>query len=498
MSDPVLHIKDSYYFEFPKALLPSKLTDKAQFPGVWVKNDDQFQTWEAERLCHELEHAKLPGMPDEHTLLHDWNHWQHAGANHENFARPLDVYLEMQAAQVEAGYQSLVKQAKLAKKSPPGFEDYLSGLKGHAADSAWIARFLHNPANAKSWKQMKEKAGGKEALAAFKKDESIKWSDSKLAHYNAHLSGKVVLDPQPFGELRNLYEKESGFCISKFMILEVVIGVLLFVVFSWVAGRLKSSTAPKGRLLNLLEVFLLFIRDQIARPAIGGGHHEEHGDHGHGEHGHGDAVHSHDAHHAHDSHGHTHKAHAVHVNEGDRFVPLLWTIFFFVLLCNLFGAIPWLGAPTGSFATTFALAMVTFVTVVVSGMIKFGVAGFFLNQIPTMDLPLPLAILLKPMIFAIEILGLLIKHLVLSIRLLANMVAGHLVILGIMGLAFGAQAAANFSAPDVPAWQWWLTATIAVVGSTLFNVLELFVAFLQAYIFTFLSALFIGAAVHKH
>jgi F-type H+-transporting ATPase subunit a len=142
--------------------------------------------------------------------------------------------------------------------------------------------------------------------------------------------------------------------------------------------------------------------------------------------------------------------------------------------------------------------MVTFVTVVVSGMMKFGVIGFFLNQIPSMDLPLPLAMILKPMIFAIEILGLMIKHLVLSIRLLANMVAGHLVILGIMGLAFGAQAAMNFSAPDVPAWQWWLTATIAVVGSTLFNVLELFVAFLQAYIFTFLSALFIGASVHKH
>jgi F-type H+-transporting ATPase subunit a len=93
-------------------------------------------------------------------------------------------------------------------------------------------------------------------------------------------------------------------------------------------------------------------------------------------------------------------------------------------------------------------------------------------------------------------LGLCIKHGVLAVRLLANMVAGHLVILGIMGLAFGADAALNYI--NKPTWQWGLTAFIAVAATSAFNVLELFVAFLQAYIITFLSALFIGAAVHKH
>jgi F-type H+-transporting ATPase subunit a len=113
-----------------------------------------------------------------------------------------------------------------------------------------------------------------------------------------------------------------------------------------------------------------------------------------------------------------------------------------------------------------------------------------------MSLALPLALVIKPMLLAIELLGFCIKHLVLAIRLLANMVAGHLVLLGVMGLAFGAVAALKFSvAPD---WQWWLTAVISVVASTLFSCLELFVAFLQAYIFTFLSALFIGAAIHHH
>jgi F-type H+-transporting ATPase subunit a len=142
------------------------------------------------------------------------------------------------------------------------------------------------------------------------------------------------------------------------------------------------------------------------------------------------------------------------------------------------------------------MAGVTFLTVLAAGMMQFGVVGFFLNQIPGMDLPWYMAIVIKPMILLIELLGLGIKHGVLAVRLLANMVAGHLVILGIMGLAFGAEAAMQFS--DQPGWMWGVTAVIAVVASAAFNVLELFVAFLQAYIITFLSALFIGAAIHKH
>ena len=177
-------------------------------------------------------------------------------------------------------------------------------------------------------------------------------------------------------------------------------------------------------------------------------------------------------------------------HDGDRFVPLLLTLFFFVLGCNLLGMVPWAGSPTAAFAVTLSLAGVTLLTVVVAGMRKFGFLGFFGNQVPSMDLPLPLAIILKPAIFLIEMVGLLIKHGILAVRLLANMVAGHLVLLGIMGLI---STAATYS------MGLWATVTgISVVSCTLFSVLELFVAFLQAYIFTFLSALFIGAAVHQH
>ena len=301
-----------------------------------------------------------------------------------------------------------------------------------------------------------------------------------VAAFNEALSGKILI-PQPFGEQKSLYAMKSGFGISKYMILEVVLAALLFWVFTRLAAKLRSGEPAKGRFANLFETMILFVRDQIARPAIDShDHHEDH-DHHHAEHGDGHG-------HARASTGHAPALLAKH--DGDRFVPLLLTLFFFVLGCNLLGMVPWAGSPTASFAVTLALAGVTLGTVVVAGMRKFGFLGFFFNQIPSMDLPLVLAIVLKPLIFLIEMAGLLIKHGILAVRLLANMVAGHLVLLGIMGLI---SAAAAYSTGM------WATVTgISVVSCTLFSVLELFVAFLQAYIFTFLSALFIGAAVHQH
>jgi F-type H+-transporting ATPase subunit a len=266
-----------------------------------------------------------------------------------------------------------------------------------------------------------------------------------IAEFNSELSGKILI-PQPFARLKNLYETESGFGISKFMIIETVIALLLVFMFKRYGDQIRSGDAPRGKFWNAIDATMLYIRDKVARPAIG----------------------EHDA-------GH--------------FVPLLWTIFFFILACNLSGMLPWVGSPTGAFGTTLALALVTFGTVLVSGMRKFGVLGFWVNQVPHMELPIWLSPL-KLMIFAIEVLGLFIKHGVLAVRLLANMVAGHLVLLGIMGIIVTAAVGSTGS---------WATATTtSVLGSTLFSCLELLVAFLQAYVFTFLSALFISAAVHHH
>ncbi|MGC4003519.1 MAG: F0F1 ATP synthase subunit A [Pirellulales bacterium] len=208
------------------------------------------------------------------------------------------------------------------------------------------------------------------------------------------------------------------------------------------------------------------------------------GPHGHTEHVHSDAAHA------------VHAPHVAHARESDKYLPFLFTLFFFVLACNLFGILPWLGSPTGAFSTTLVLAGLTMLAGFIGGNLKFGPIGYWLNQIPGMDLPLILAIFLKPMIFVIEVGGLLIKHAILAVRLLANMVAGHLVIAGIMGLI--TTAAAGFAAGTTTNFGYWLTVAIACVGSALFFMLELFVAFLQAYVFVFLSSLFIGAAVHKH
>ena len=300
-----------------------------------------------------------------------------------------------------------------------------------------------------------------------------------IADVNRELSGKIVI-PQPFGKLKSFYAVESGFCISKFMVIELIIAALIVLIFTRFAPKIAGGKAPKGYFANAFEATLLFVRDGIARPAI-----DSHDDHDHSHH----TPHDQDQ----EAYGVAHIHGKVHHHDGDKFLPILWTMFFFILFCNLFGLLPWLGAPTGSFSVTLSLAGVTFLTSIVAGIFKFGPVGFWLNQVPSMDLPLPLAVVLKPMIFAIELLGLCIKNGILAVRLLANMVAGHLVLLAVLGLivASAQQGQAVFGTYGV-------VNTISVLGSTAFSCLELFVAFLQAYVFTFLSALFIGAATHKH
>lgn len=252
-----------------------------------------------------------------------------------------------------------------------------------------------------------------------------------------HFPGGAVWEiPQPFAPY---------FEITKFMVLEVVAALLMLLVFIPLARRIATGKPPRGRFWNLFEAMLLFIRDEVARPAIG----------------------RHDA---------------------DRFVPFLWTAFFFVLFCNLLGMLPWAGSPTGSLSVTAALAAMTFVTSVGAGVKRFGPVGYWTGLVPHMELPLVLAIFLRPMVFVIEIFGLLIKHGVLAIRLLANMFAGHLVLAVLMG----------FIAATASSWLWWGVMPASILGATALSLLELLVAFLQAYIFAFLSALFIGMAVHQH
>jgi F-type H+-transporting ATPase subunit a len=272
-----------------------------------------------------------------------------------------------------------------------------------------------------------------------------------------HLPYWHVKIPQPFALEEPLISVNTGnelidrtiqpldLKITKFMVIELVAAILLCIFFIGLAKALRGGALPRGKFRNMLEAMLLYFRDQVARPCIGG----------------------HDA---------------------DRFVPFLWTIFFFVLALNLFGMIPWMGSPTGSLATTGALALATFLVVLTAGVRKLGPFGFLKAQVPHMDLPLVLKIVLLPMIFVIEIFGMLVKHGVLAVRLLANMMAGHVVLAVIVA----------FIGASVQSLWWYAVAPGSLIGATALSLLELFVAFLQAYIFTFLSALFIGMAVHPH
>ena len=274
--------------------------------------------------------------------------------------------------------------------------------------------------------------------------------DSPSFHVpNGSAHGKHIEIPQIPVEYGGYnWETKEGIMVSKFMVLELAAAIILLAVFIPIARKIKTGRPPKGRWWNLIESMLLFMRNEVVRPAIGG------------------------------------------KKEADRFLPFIWTMFFFVLACNLLGMVPWAGSPTGAWSVTSVLAIMTFLVVILAGMKKFGLVKFWTGQVPHMELPLVMAILIKPMIFVIEILGMFIKHFVLSIRLLANMFAGHLVLAVILGFIVMALES------HVAVWSGVMLSS--VFGATMLSLLELFVAFLQAYIFAFLSALFIGLAIHQH
>ena len=259
--------------------------------------------------------------------------------------------------------------------------------------------------------------------------------------------------PNPLGitEKNAIMEAQSDFLgpitfqPTKFVVLELFGALIVSALFITLGQKMRDGQQVKGRFWNLLEFFIVFVRDEIAKPAIGS-------------------------------------------QDAKRFLPFLWSIFFFILTLNLIGMVPFLGAATGSISVTSVLAFSVFVVVIATGTKKMGVVGFWKAQVPHMDLPGPLALILVPMIWLIEVFGLFVKHLVLAVRLFANMFAGHMV-LAVFVAFIGVTWNTSLSYGVVPA---------VIAASTGVNLLELLVAFIQAYVFTFLAALFIGAAVHPH
>lgn len=210
------------------------------------------------------------------------------------------------------------------------------------------------------------------------------------------------------------------------------IGSLLVLVLFLVARPPRGGMVPQG-LYSFVEFGVLFVRDDIARKNI------------------------------------------PDQKEADRYTPYLLSVFFFILVINLLGLVPWCASATGNVSVTLALALFTFVLTQAATFRSLGFLGFFKHLTGGVHW------LLWPIMVPVEILGLFTKPFALTVRLFANMVAGHIVIYFLLGLIF--ILGTIYVAP------------VSVIFAVAIYMLELFVAFLQAFIFTLLSAIFIGLGV---
>jgi len=165
-------------------------------------------------------------------------------------------------------------------------------------------------------------------------------------------------------------------------------------------------------------------------------------------------------------------------NEGSKFFPLVFSLFIFILMCNFFGMTPYSFTPTSQVAVTLSLAMISFLTITIFAIARNGFFGFL-----HMFLPSGVPIWMAPIIFAIEFFSFLIRPITLSVRLFANIVAGHVllkVVAGFiisLGVIFGA---------------------LPFLFSVIMTGFELFVAVLQAYIFSILVCAYLGEATRAH
>src|SRR5690606_28050153 len=221
-----------------------------------------------------------------------------------------------------------------------------------------------------------------------------------------------------------------------------VAALLMLAIFLPLGAKYRKGigreTAPRGRAMNAMETLVLYVREEIAKPTMG--------------------------------------------DQYEKHMPFLLTAFFFIFLANLLGLVPYGATITSNIAVTAVLATFTFVITQLNGTKDYW--GHIFN-------PPGVPLLVKPIMVPIEFLGIFTKPFALAIRLFANMTAGHLVILSLIGLIF------TFTQVFGPAVGWG-TAPISVGMALFVYFLELLIAFIQAYVFTSLSALFIGMASAHH
>ena len=219
---------------------------------------------------------------------------------------------------------------------------------------------------------------------------------------------------------------------TKSLFMMILSSLLLIIVLRRAVSLNTKNKVPKG-IGNFIETIVIFIRDDIVLPNMGKG--------------------------------------------GLKMLPFILTIFFFILFANLIGLFPFMVQPTKNINVTTGLALITFFTTQIYGMKKNGVIGYFKGLIPP---GVPTFVL--PIMIIVEFIGLFTKPFALLMRLFANITAGSIIILSLIGLIFIMSYAGII---------------IAVPFAIFIYCLEIFVAVLQAYIFTMLSVLFINMAIHQ-
>jgi F-type H+-transporting ATPase subunit a len=265
-----------------------------------------------------------------------------------------------------------------------------------------------------------------------------------LAAATAHpAADSLAVAPAPVAheEEHADHVKPLDFSITKTVFGMLLVSLIMILLFRGVANSYKKrkGQAPTG-FQNVIEPFILFVRNDVAIPSIG-------------------------------------------AKKADKYVPFLLSVFFFIWISNLLGLIPFIGGfnITGTMSVTLVLAAIVFLITSINGN-----AHYWGHILWPPGIPLPIKFILVP----IELLGVFMKPAVLMVRLTANITAGHIIILAFVGLVllFGqSSAVAGYGVG---------------VGAVLFMVfmffIELLVAFLQAYVFTLLAALYFGDATQEH
>jgi F-type H+-transporting ATPase subunit a len=247
----------------------------------------------------------------------------------------------------------------------------------------------------------------------------------------------------------------------KFMILMALSAAFVAITLIWLGRKMASGEPPTGKLWNLVESLLFFIRDKIVRPGVGEA----------------------------DTH---------------RYLPYLATLFLFIFTMNLMGMLPFLGSPTASIMVTAPLALISFVVIHAAGIEgNHGVRGYLKSFIPPIHIEggivmKGLGLLITVGIAILEYATAFIRATVLAVRLFANMLAGHTVLFMLLVFISLVTTGSPYQIPfaEGKSWLYWGVMPFSVILDTLLSLLELFIAGLQAFIFTFLTAVFIGLAKH--